>query len=1014
VIGCHRHTPDADASSFPLLGNLNAVRYPSDDPDQPPQPARKSKRREREKGAHTNRGRILLAVSLVGFVVLVLSLRAIATFWTDILWFDSLGLGSVWRKLLSAKVTLGAVATIVFFAILWVNLVVADRLAPRFLPVSGQDDEVLIRYREFVSGRQRLVEVVLALLVAILPGVSVSSQWSQWLLFRFGGSFGEIDPEFGVDLGFYVFKLPFLSQVVDWVFGFLLVTAIVVAIVHYLNGAIRLQAMGERVTPNAKAHLSLILAFAALVKALDYYLQRFELLTVDGQAFDGAGFTDLNARLPAIQMLMLISIAVAIVLIVNIWRRGWVLPSIVVALWLLLSIVAGSLYPSFVQRFQVGPAELAKERPFIERNISATRTAVGLADVETVDFVYSSDLTAEKVASQQGNLDNARVLDPSVMRPTIQDLEFGREFYAFRDVDVDRYVVQRGDEAPVREPVIISTRELNTQGISAPSWEKLHLVFTHGYAGALAPSNTANGRGEPEFLVSGIPATYDGVPPLERPELYHGEDMGGYAIVGTKQTELTSDQLTTTYSGQSGVGMGSTVRRAAFALRFGEIEPLISGSLTGDSKVIFIRDIRERVRAVAPFLTLDEDPYPVFLDGRVKYIIDGYTASSSYPYAESLDAAAVSETQRGAFNYLRNSVKAVVDAYDGTVTLYLTDTLYGAEDPIIRAYVKAFPGLFVTDIPESIRAHFRYPELLFKTQTLAWGRYHQNDPATFFNNSDRWDIAQQPPNTAGGATIDEIDPAQPAGQLDRIEPYFQLMQLQPGQEPQFVLTRPYVLASSDDSARNLTAVMIAANDQSNYGRLTQVVMSQRRADGELEPNNRVDGPLRANQKMVTYQPVSEYQALVGRAGSRVQFGNLLTLPFGDSLLYLRPVYAKQEQSGRFNLTRVVVSSGDRVGFGDNVERAVADLLDTKPDASDGETTDLEPTTTTVPDGAAPTPTDSPTDLLAQADQQFNAAEDRLREGDLAGYEEAVEAARNLVRQANDQLVASGTTPSPPG
>ncbi len=423
------------------------------------------------------------------------------------------------------------------------------------------------------------------------------------------------------------------------------------------------------------------------------------------------------------------------------------------------------------------------------------------------------------------------------------------------------------------------------------------------------------------------------------------------------------------------------------------------------------------MRTIAPFLTLDEDPYPVFIDGRVKYVIDGYTASSHYPYAEALDAAAVTETQRGTFNYLRNSVKAVVDAYDGDVTLYLSDMLYGAEDPIIRAYARAFPGMFVSEIPESLRAHFRYPELLFKTQTQVWGRYHQGDTATFFNNSDRWDIAQQPPNTSGGTTLEELDPTQPTSQLDRIEPYYQLMQLQPGQDPQFVLTRPFVLASSDDSARNLTAVMIASNDPADYGQLTQVVMSQRRADGTVEPNTRVDGPLRANQKMVTYQPVSEYQSLVGRSGSRVQFGNLLTLPFGDSLLYLRPVYAKEEQSGRYALTRIVVTSGDRVGFGDTVEQAVSDLLDDDPDGSDGGAPTVTPPPTTTPPGGPDAPVPSPgtpTELLAEADQKFTVAEDRLRAGDLAGYEQSVDEARDLVRRANEQLVAGGSTPVPPG
>lgn len=986
------------------------MRYPSDQPDPPERRSRPSR------PPRPNRSRIILAVGLVGIVVGLLSLRAIATFWTDFLWFDALDLGAVWRKLLSAKVTLGAGATLVFFLILWINLVIADRIAPQFLPVTGEDDEVLIRYRELVSGRQRVVEVLLALAVAIIPGISASAQWSQWLLFRFGGSFEQTDPQFGVDLGFYMFKLPFLTQVVDWLFGFLLVTAVIVAVIHYLNGAIRMQSMGERVTPNAKAQLSLILAAAALVKAADYYLQRFELLTAQGQSFDGAGYTDVNARLPAIQMLMLVSLFVAVLLIVNIWRRGWIVPSIVVALWLVVAVVAGSVYPSFVQRFQVSPAELAKERSFIERNIAATRAATGLGDVQEANFLYSSDLTAAKVAGQQSNLDNARLLDPSVIRPTIQDLEFGREYYAFRDVDVDRYVVQRGEAPPSREPVIVSTRELNSQGISAPSWEKLHLVFTHVYAAAVAPSNKVDGRGEPEFLVSDIPAVYNGLPPLDRPQLYHGEEMDGYAIVRTTQTELSADQVTSTYEGTAGVGIGSLPRKAAFALRFGEIEPLISDSLTDESKVIFNRDIRDRVRTVAPFLTLDEDPYAVLVDGRIKYVIDGYTASNSYPYAEALDAAAVTATQRGSFNYIRNSVKAVVDAYDGTLTLYLSDVLYGGQqDPVIRAYAKAFPGLFTSDIPESLRAHFRYPELLFKTQTAVWGRYHQSDPASFFNNSDRWDIAQQPPNTSGGTGVDSVDPTQPVAQLDRIEPYYQMMQLEPGQDPQFVLTRPFVLASSDDSARNLTAVMVAGNDPANYGKLTQVVMAQRGADGSIEPNTKVDGPLRANQKMVTYQPVSEYQSLVGRSGSRVQFGNLLTLPFQDSLLYLRPVYAKEEQSGRYALKKVVVASGDTVGFGDTVEAAVADLLDQDPDRASGGSAPA-PTTTVPSDGSAPPSTtpSTPSELLAAADAKFTDAEERLRNGDLGGYEQSVEAARDLVRQAGELLNASAPEPAPSG
>ncbi len=996
-----------------------AVRYPSDMPRRP------RKERRRDKTPRPNRGRIIVGVVIVLIVLLALSLRAIATFWTDFLWFDSVELGSVWRKLLSAKVTLGVAATLGFFLLLWINLVVADRLAPKFRPLSGPEDEILIRYRELVAGRQRLMELGLALMIAIIPGISASGQWRQWLLFRFGGSFGQKDPQFGTDIGFFIFKLPFLSQVVDWVFGFLLVTAVVVAVVHYLNGAIRLQPMGERVTPNAKAHLSVLLALAALVKAADYWLQRYELTFSSGRAFDGAGYTDVNARLPAIQLLILISLFVAVLLLVNIWRKGWVLPVIVVALWALVALVVGGAYPAFVQRFQVGPAELAKEKPFIERNITATRDALGLGDVVQTDFDYQKQLTQEKVDAQRANLDNARLLDPTVMRPTIQDLEFGREYYTFRDVDVDRYLIEsgaEGAETTTREPVIISSRELNESGISNPTWEKLHLVFTHGYAAAVAPANKTNTRGEPDFVVSGIPAEYTGLPPLERPEIYHGEGMSGYSIVGTDQTELSTDQVTTQYEGSSGVGLGSFPRKAAFALRFGEIEPLISGNLTDDSKVIYIRDVKERVQTVAPFLVLDEDPYPVLVDGRIKYVIDGYTSSSNYPYAEELDAAAVARGQSGSFNYLRNSVKATVDAYDGTITLYLVDTLYGEKDPIIRAYAKAFPDLFTSDIPESLSRHFRYPELLFKTQTEVWGRYHQSDPSSFFNNSDRWSVAQQPPNTSSvasnaAAAAEELGgDAAPTAQLDRIEPYYQLMQLEPGAEPEFVLTRPFVLASNDDSARNLTALMVARNDPGSYGKLSQVVMVTKNADGKVEQNTKVDGPLRANQKMVTYAPLSSYQSLVGRSGSRVQFGNLLILPFQDSLLYLRPVYAKEESSGRYTLKKVAVTSGDSVGFGDSVDQALADLLDGNQEGATGQppvnsdgTSDAPTTTTTLPVGPDGR---SPTELLAAADAKFTEADEKLRAGDLGGYQAAVAEARQLVQQANASIAAVAPTTAP--
>jgi len=996
------------------------VRYPNDMPDPSPKEPRV------EGGSGSNRGRFIIGAVLVLLVVLVLSLRAIATFWTDYLWFGSLDLTAVWTRLLSAKVVLGVATTLFFFVLLWVNFVLADRLAPKFRPTNGPEDELLLRYRELVAGRQRLVWLVVALLIAIIPGFSASAQWREWLLFRNGGSWGQNDPVFGWDLGFYMFQLPFLTTVVDWLFGFLIVTAIAVAVVHYLNGAIRIQAVGERVSPNAKAHLSVLLALAAFTRAADYYLGRFELLVSEGDRFDGAGYTDLNASLPALNLMVLVSLFAGVLLLVNIRRKGWALPAITVGLWLIVAVIAGGLYPAFVQRFQVVPNELAQEREFIERNIETTRTALGL-DVETTNFNYTPDLTPDMMEDNRVNLDFARLLDPAVVQPTMMDLQVEREYFTFRDVDVDRYEL-----GGVETPVVISSRELNLSGVPDPTWEKLHLVFTHGVAASIAPSNETNERGEPNFLINGIPPRSSELPPLDQPEIYHGEDMEGYAIVGTNQTELSNDDVEADYDGESGVPMDSIFRRAAFALRFGQIEPLISDALTGDSRVIFNRDIGERVREVAPFLELDPDPYPVLVDGRVQYIVDTYTTSSNYPYAQSVNAAEVHTGSTGSFNYLRNSAKAVVDAYDGTVRLYLTDELYGDRDPIIRAWASSFPELFESEIPENLQAHFRYPEFLFKTQTFMWGRYHQSNSTTFFNNSDRWIVAPRPADRGVGT-----DPEDALATDGPIDPYYQQMQIGDADGPEFVLTRPFVLTTGDGVGRNLTAIMVARNDPENYGQLEQVVMASVDGD-EVTRNSQVLGTIQANRQMVTYQPVAEYQTLVGRSGSTIRFGNIVILPVGESLVYMRPVYAAEETSRRFAVRKVVVNSGENVGFGDNLELAMLDLLATDAEGrrlSDEELeelgldrdevaeledggaslsddldelreTDTAPTTTTTP--PAGDDQRSAAELLAEADSKFAEADDRLAARDLGGFERLVAEGRLLVEQALAQLNGTAT------
>ncbi len=951
-----------------------------------------------------------MAIVVGVIVVLAMSMRAIATFWTDYLWFDDLDFGSIWTRLLSARISLAVAATVIFFLIAVINLLLTEKFTPSLKSIS-MDDEVLERYQSAVGGRQRLLIVLVSLGVALIPGISAAGEWQNWILFRMGGSFGVSDPQFNTDIGFYVFKLPFLSLVVDWLFGFLLVTIALVLALYYLNGAIRIQNKGERMSSTAKAHLSVLLALLALTKAADYWLQRFELTFQQRDPFDGAGYTAVNATLPALQLLILVALFAALLFVINIRRRGWMLPAMAIALWAITSVVVAAIYPAFVQRFQVSPAELNKEEPYIERNISATRTAMGISDVETSDLNYDPDLTREDLEGQQSNLDNARLLDPALIKPTIQALEFGREYYSFKDVDVDRYSMDSEDPT-TKTPTIISSRELKLSGVESPTWEKTHLVFTHGYAVAAAPANTSNSRGEPDFIVGDIPARVRDIGALDRPEIYVGEGMEGYSIVGTDQQELSSDDLTTIYEGSTGVPVNSFFRKAAFSLRFGEIDPLISDLLTDDSKVIYQRDAVERVKTIAPFLEVAGDPYPVLVDGRIVYVLDGYTSTTNYPYAQTLDGAAIGEAELGTFNYLRNSVKAVVDAYDGTVDLYLSDTLYGEEDPIVRAYAKAFPDLFSEDMPAPLAEHLRYPEGLFKTQTELWGRYHQDVPATFFSNSDRWSIAQAPPSDASpvAAVAANADGTESGTQqFGRIDPYYQMIELEPGEEPEFVLTRPFVLASSDDSGRNLTAIMVADNDPGTYGQLSEVVISAR-DDPETGAATRVDGTLQASEKISTYPPVSQYQTVVGQRGSSVQFGNLLILPFSDSLLYVRPVYARQENSGLNTLQRVAVTSGGLVGFGSTLEEAIDDMfetdesgevgINTDPDAPDPAAADTtDPETTTPPETTIDPVDGTPEELLAQADRLFTKADEALANGDLGEYDSLVDEARVLLKSA---------------
>jgi uncharacterized membrane protein (UPF0182 family) len=952
-------------------------------------------------------GRIALVLAAGAILLLMVSLRGIAGFYTDFLWFDELEITSVWKGVLGAKIVLGVVFTAVFFAIMWANLAIADLIAPAFRPM-GPEEQFVERYHEVVGNRTGLVRVAVAGVFALIAGPGVAGQWNSWLLFRNHVPFEANDPQFGRDIGFYVFQLPFLAFVVDWLFATTVIVLVVTAVAHYLNGGIRFQTPLQKVTPQVKAHLSVLLAVLALLKAVQYFLQRYELVYSTRGVVQGAGYTDVNAQLPALNLLVVISLFAVVLFLVNILRRGWVLPVIAVGLWALVSVSVGAAYPAFVQKFRVQPTESTKERPYIQRNITATRAAYKLRDTTLHDFAAANDRNMANLSANEETIRNVRLWDPAALRETYKRLQEIRNFYQINDVDVDRYMI---DGRPTQ--VLISARELNVAGIPSPSWVNQHLVYTHGYGAVVTPSSAVAPDGNPNFRLKDLPP--QGVPPVdEQPAIYYGQGVDGYAIVRTEQqevdyTEANGTNHTTVYQGDGGVQMDSIFRRAALALRFGDLNPFISSFVTSDSRAIYVRNIDERVRKAAPFLRFDGDPYPVILGGRIVWIYDAYTTSSRYPYAQRADTSRLSATSELAgdnFNYIRNSIKVVIDAYTGDMTYYVVDP----SDPIARAYRKAFPQLFTdgTEVEPQLREHFRYPEDLFKVQTNMFGLYHITNPGDFYNRTDAWDIAQKPGVVASAAPVGPAPgPAlQPVrAKEERMEPYYLLMNLPNSDEPDFLILQPFVPFSRDDSRKDMTAFMVAKSDPSEYGALEAFVMPRERP---------IDGPALVNARINQDPVISQQITLLSTAGSDVRLGNLLVIPVEQSLLYVQPLYVQAEGTPLPQLKRVIAVFGDQVVMEESLEEALTRIFGGSPPTLEeqgrnqgGQATPAPVTAT--PGGQPPVtggvnPTVS--DLLRQAEAKFETANQALSRGDLAGYQRDINDAQGLIRRATE---AAGAT-----
>lgn len=961
-------------------------------------------------------GRVGLVVIAVVLFLFLTSLRGIAGFWTDYLWYQELGLTSVWRAVLGARALLGLVFTVLFFVALWVNLFIAERLAPRFRPF-GPEEEWVQRYQEVIGPHAGKVRVGVAALFALIAGLGMSGLWNEWLLYNNRVDFAdfgfEADPQFGRDIGFYVFSLPFLSAIVDWAFVAIMIILVLTIVWHYLSGGIRLQSPPPRVTAQVKGHISVLLGLLALIRAVDYYFDRFELNFSTRGAVPGATYTDVHAQLPAINLLIVISVAAVALFVVNIWLRGWTMPIIAVALWALVATAVGTIYPAFVQNFQVEPDEAQKERPYIERNIAATREAFDLTDIAVRDFGASQDLDAADLAANAETIRNIRLWDPPILEDTYQRLQEIRAFFQFSDVDVDRYII----DGQLTQ-IVLSARELDPQGLPSQrqSWVNRHLQFTHGYGAVLSPANAVTRDGQPDFIVKDVPPqTEPGGPEISRPEIYYGEALGGYSIVNTDQPEIDfitteGEDETSSYQGQGGVELSSMMRRIALALRFGEINLVISDSISSSSRAIYVRDIHERASKAAPFLRYDADPYPVVFDGRIKWILDGYSITNRFPYSTAAETGLVkpdSGLRGGSFNYVRNSVKVVMDAYDGTMTYYIVDD----EDPVVAAYAGAFPELFTPadEMPDELRSHLRYPEDLFRVQSTMYGDYHITNPGGFYSKSDSWEISQDPGagtvRGINGTTAQGTDGTAPGGIVlptreRRMDPYYLLMRLPGEEQEEFLILQPFVPASPDDSRKELTAFMVAKSDPGRYGEMETFVMPRDR---------QVDGPAIVGARIQQEPTISEQITLLSRAGSQVRLGNLLVIPVEDSLLYVRPMYVQAEGTPIPEFKFAIVVFGDQVVMRPTLRDALTAVFGDAP-----ETLEDQPG-----DGGAPPPdaggdaagdgelTPEFQDLLAQANARFTEANAALEEGNLGEFERLYQEALDLLQRAVQALEGGG-------
>ncbi|MCL4465055.1 MAG: UPF0182 family protein [Chloroflexi bacterium] len=929
-------------------------------------------------------------------IALIVALVVFLRFYVDWLWFGEVALRTVFWRRIATGAMVGAIFAVVFFAILYGNVEIARRFAPKYRPVEGVD--IIEPMHEATGRRLRQVGLALSLLGAVIVGFVTSGSWLTFARALNGVPFGLKDPIFRHDLSFYVFVLPAWQYVYNFLFASLIISLVAVVVARVVLGGVQVQERavseseapsrapeaaqmarsarqlaGVRVDNSTVAHVSALLGALFILAGTGYLLKAWNLLYSTSGVVFGAGYTDVHVRLPLIRALMVLALLLGAALIYNAVRgRRKLWPPIAIGAWIGALIVLLAIVPAVWQALTVNPNQLTKETPYILNNIAATRSAYNLTAISETSYSLQGDLSAGELQANNVTVSNVRLWDPEVLITSYGQLQELRPYYVFNSVSVDRYLVN-----DVYTQTMLAPRELRISGLppEARTWVNQHITYTHGYGVTVSAVNQVASGGSPDFLVQDVPVV-SSAPALAitQPRIYYGLTGTDYVLVKTKNQEFDypgpNGDVYTTYTGSGGIPVGSFLNRLGLAMRFGDIKFFTSSAITGESRVILKNNIKARLSAAAPFLAFDDNPYMVIADGGLYWIADAYTTTSRYPYSQP----------DGGLNYIRNSVKVVIDAYNGTMSFYVFDP----SDPLVRAYEKIFPGMFkpVAEMPMSLREHVRYPEDFFMAQARMFATYHVTDPGVFYSKGNQWEI---PSNVS----ISEGAP---------MSPYYMIMRLPGEASEELVLILPYV----PNDRSNMIAWLGARSDLPNYGKAVSF---------EFPSSLNVYGPAQVEAAINQDPTISSERTLWGQQGSTVIFGNLLTVPIGNSLLYVQPLYLQSSQTQLPQIQRIIVfyrspSATPNLPSGQQQNVVMAPTL------GEALSSIFGGRGTQPGSGGTPPPSTTPTSpavaqLIAQANAQYAAAQEALRAGDLATFAKDIEALGKILAQLNAALTPGG-------